>query len=195
MFVISPYIRTSQTAQPTLEKFPSVPVENWPIYEYTYLNAEQYANTTKQQRGIPSLKYFMKLDSDLNLGTGAESYNEFIQRVDNCLDKIKELDQKFIILFGHGWFIKATLWRLLQSKALLGEQEIFINEIAKKLPSSAGLLKTSLYLKKRIQNPIFPFLLFSSAVIIPNTSIVKFNLETDTGKISIMAFEFTHIHK
>ena len=37
LLVTSAYLRTRQTAQPTLARFPHVPVEAWPIEEFTYL--------------------------------------------------------------------------------------------------------------------------------------------------------------
>jgi broad specificity phosphatase PhoE len=37
LIVTSPYLRTQQTAAATIERFPNVPVEVWPIQEFTYL--------------------------------------------------------------------------------------------------------------------------------------------------------------
>jgi len=37
LIVTSPYTRTQQTAAPTIARFPGVPVEVWPIEEFTYL--------------------------------------------------------------------------------------------------------------------------------------------------------------
>ena len=33
LIVTSPYLRARQTAQPTIDRFPDVPVEEWPIQE------------------------------------------------------------------------------------------------------------------------------------------------------------------
>ena len=35
--VTSPYLRTRQRARSTIERYPDVPVEIWPIHEFTYL--------------------------------------------------------------------------------------------------------------------------------------------------------------
>jgi hypothetical protein len=40
LIVTSPYLRTHQTAAPTIERFPNVPVEVWPIQEFTYRPAQ-----------------------------------------------------------------------------------------------------------------------------------------------------------
>ena len=37
LIVTSLFLRTQQTAAPTIERFPDVPVEVWPIEEFTYL--------------------------------------------------------------------------------------------------------------------------------------------------------------
>lgn len=47
----SRYIRTQQTANPTLRKFPDIPHEVFPyIHEKTYLDAEMCANTNHAER-------------------------------------------------------------------------------------------------------------------------------------------------
>lgn len=38
LIVMSPFIRAQDTAAPTLRKFPGVPVEVWPVEEFTYLS-------------------------------------------------------------------------------------------------------------------------------------------------------------
>lgn len=44
LIVTSPYVRTQQTAQPTLERFPDVPQEEWPVQEFTYLAPHCFAH-------------------------------------------------------------------------------------------------------------------------------------------------------
>ncbi|MCL1962490.1 MAG: histidine phosphatase family protein, partial [Desulfovibrionaceae bacterium] len=45
LIVTSPYLRTRQTAAPTMERFPDVPVEVWPIEEFTYLQPSRWNGT------------------------------------------------------------------------------------------------------------------------------------------------------
>jgi 2,3-bisphosphoglycerate-dependent phosphoglycerate mutase len=45
LVVISPYLRTKQTAQPLITKFPDVSVETWEIQEFTYLATERCRGT------------------------------------------------------------------------------------------------------------------------------------------------------
>src|SRR5438477_8698923 len=39
MIVTSGYARTKLTARPTLERFPNVPHQQWPVHEFTYLHS------------------------------------------------------------------------------------------------------------------------------------------------------------
>ncbi|WP_241212739.1 MULTISPECIES: hypothetical protein [unclassified Sphingomonas] len=53
LIVTSPYLRTRQTAQATIQRFPTVPVEVWPIEEFLSppLPAERH---TQQRANAPS---------------------------------------------------------------------------------------------------------------------------------------------
>jgi broad specificity phosphatase PhoE len=45
LIVTSPFLRTQQTAAPTIERFPDVPVQVWPIEEFTYLQPSRWNGT------------------------------------------------------------------------------------------------------------------------------------------------------
>src|SRR5262245_37165828 len=46
LIVTSPYIRTQQSAEPTIRRFPMVPREQWEVQEFTYLTPARYKDTT-----------------------------------------------------------------------------------------------------------------------------------------------------
>lgn len=50
LLVTSNYVRAMQTAQSTIERFPNVPVEKWPVHEFTYLSPTLCQNSTQQTR-------------------------------------------------------------------------------------------------------------------------------------------------
>lgn len=50
LIVTSPYLRTQQTAAATIERFPNVPVEVWPIQEFTYLQPSRWNGTLSSER-------------------------------------------------------------------------------------------------------------------------------------------------
>src|SRR5262245_42062403 len=50
LIVTSPYLRAQDTATPTAARFPHVPLEVWPVQEFTYLALKRCFNTTSEQR-------------------------------------------------------------------------------------------------------------------------------------------------
>ncbi|MCL1902124.1 MAG: histidine phosphatase family protein [Alphaproteobacteria bacterium] len=108
LIVTSSYLRTRQSAAPLIEKFPDVPVEVWPIHEFDFMDPEKYAGTTFEERGIFRDEYLNRNDQDYK-GKGAqESFNDLIQRVDEFLKRLKTRQEKFIVVFSHGWFIEVV---------------------------------------------------------------------------------------
>ena len=74
LIVTSPYTRTQQTAAPTIARFPGVPVEVWPIEEFTYLQPARWNGTRSAER-MPHLeRYWSAADPDYCDGEGAESF-------------------------------------------------------------------------------------------------------------------------
>ena len=182
LFIHSPYLRTKQTGQPLFEKFPNVPIEVWPIQEYTYLPEENYYQTTTMQRYPKAQEYFRKGDPDYIAGEGAESFNQFRSRIKTTFDKLRILDSKFTVIIGHGWFMRASLWQRLRRDGLTREkrkeefhflkEKLMISTIPYKLYSLFGLRPP-----QKIMNN---FLFFSSITKIPNGTIFKF--EVDSSK-------------
>ena len=50
LILVSLYLRTQQTAQPTRDRFPTVPVQPCPIEEFTYLEPSHWNGTTRADR-------------------------------------------------------------------------------------------------------------------------------------------------
>jgi len=113
MIVVSSYIRTRETAQPLLDRYPHVPVAEWDIHEFTYLNAGFYDGTTQEHRRAPALAYWQHCAPDLTEGGGAESFNDFMRRVRAMLDRLRREALPFSAVFSHGYVLKAVIWELL----------------------------------------------------------------------------------
>ena len=180
LFIHSPYVRTKQTGQPLFDKFPDVPIEVWPIQEYTYLPEKDYYQTTTMQRYPKAQEYFRKGDPDYIAGDGAESFNQFRSRIRNTFDKLRILDSEFTIIFGHGWFMRASLWDRLRNDGLTRSmrknefdfirEKLRISFIPFTLYSLFGLRSP-----KKIMNN---FLVFSTITKIPNGTIFKFEVDS-----------------
>lgn len=110
--IVSAFLRTRQTAAPLLERHPACPVETWPVQEFTYLRPAKYAGTTAKDRSADVAAYWQRLDPAYRDGEGAETFLEFLGRVDACLTRLADRPGP-VVLFGHGQFLRGVLLRLL----------------------------------------------------------------------------------
>ena len=92
LIVTSPYLRTSQTALPTIARFSQARLEEWPVHEYTYLSLANRHNTTPQQRRPLIDAFWERCDPQYSDGEGAESFVALIARAADTLDRMKRLE-------------------------------------------------------------------------------------------------------
>ena len=109
LIVTSPYTRTRQTAAPTIARFPGVPVEVWPIEEFTYLQPARWNGTRSAER-MPHLeRYWSAADPDYCDGEGAESFGTLLRRCEAALARLAAMPaDSLAYVFGHGQFIQAA---------------------------------------------------------------------------------------
>lgn len=117
LIIVSPYVRTHLTAAPLIARHPAVPVEEWPVHEFTYLNPIHYSGTTETQRGTFAHTYWTRCDPQWNDGGGAESFAELMARIDQLEHRLSQRQETDIFVFSHGYFIKALLLRRDHPKA------------------------------------------------------------------------------
>jgi|SRR5579884_1332216 len=108
LIVTSPFLRTYETARPTLARFPAAPHEVWPVQEFTCLAPATCVNTTAQQRHPRVRAFWNHGDPEHIDGHGAESFAQMLERVYAMLDRLEELDCGLVAVFSHGQFIRAT---------------------------------------------------------------------------------------
>lgn len=108
IIITSPYTRARQTAEPTIKKYSSVPVEIWPeIQEFTSLSPVRCYKTNREQRRPWVQEYWKNMDPYYNDGDGAESFAYLIERAEKALEKLMKLPYENIVLFSHGQFMVA----------------------------------------------------------------------------------------
>lgn len=107
LIVMSPFIRTQLTAAPTIAHFPGAAQEIWPIQEISYLDEEKYSNTTVEERRPAAEAFWKRRDADYIDGIGAESINQFLNRVHDMVARLEKAPQERIAVFGHGLFFHA----------------------------------------------------------------------------------------
>jgi broad specificity phosphatase PhoE len=111
LVVTSPYIRARETAAPLCEKL-QLKADVWPVQEWTFLDTTQYSNTTHDQR-LPAVQaFFDRADPIYVEGGESESFASLVGRIDTFLKRLQTVNRKRVVVFTHGYFIKALVWRL-----------------------------------------------------------------------------------
>ena len=109
LIVTSPYLRTQQTAAPTIERFPGAPVEVWPIEEFTYLQPSRWNGTLSAERMPHIVRYWETADPTYCDGAGAESFEMLLRRAEEALERLEaQPENALVYLFSHGQFIQAV---------------------------------------------------------------------------------------
>ncbi len=122
LIVVSAYLRTQQTAEPTMRRFPEVPVETWPVQEFTYLSPSRCIDTTAEQRQPVVEAYWHRCDPDHDDGPGAESFSAMLGRVRDLQDRLARHPAGCIAVFTHGQVMQAL--RLLDMHPTMGDREL-----------------------------------------------------------------------
>ncbi len=106
LIVVSPYRRTLDTAKPLIEAYPSVPVETWPIEEFSYLAPARANGTSWVERKPIVAEYWQRADPAYVDGAGAESFVHFVGRLRAFHQRLWRCDGR-VVVFGHGHFLRA----------------------------------------------------------------------------------------
>lgn len=112
LIVSSPFLRARETAAPTARRFPSVPLEVWPVQEFTYLAPSRCVNTTGDRRKPWTDAYWQAADPHKVDGPGAESFADLVARARAASDRITSLPYKSVALFSHGLFMRVIRWQM-----------------------------------------------------------------------------------
>lgn len=106
LIVLSKYLRTHQTAKPLIDSLPHIPVEKWNnVHEFTYLNQARCSNMSSIERRPIVNEYWDRNDPYYKDGGNAESFHEFINRIESSIYQIKNSTEYNIMIFSHGQFI------------------------------------------------------------------------------------------
>jgi len=117
LIVASPFLRTQQTAAPTIERFSDVPVEVWPIEEFTYLQPSRWNGTLTADRAPHLERYWGAADPAYCDGEGAESFGTLLRRAEAALTRLAALSSPGpIYVFSHGQFIQAVRAVIVQAE-------------------------------------------------------------------------------
>jgi broad specificity phosphatase PhoE len=161
LIVTSPYLRAKQTAQPTIEGFPTCPHAEWQVQEFDYLASATKPDVllesgTTQEVLQLCKAYWQRRDPYYSDGAGAESFADLMQRVVAMLKQLQQLEAKTILVFSHSGFIRAVLWSSLMSQPEVSPKMMdkfyhFINSI--RIPNGA-IIKLQLQNQEKFFSPI-----------------------------------------
>jgi broad specificity phosphatase PhoE len=114
LFITSPFLRAQQTSEPLRKRFPNVPVEEWPIQEFSFLNPVLYEGTSEADRESHVLAYWQREDPAYIHGAEAESFTLFLGRAREAIRRLAARDPGgCIVVFTHGFFMQAIRLVLL----------------------------------------------------------------------------------
>jgi 2,3-bisphosphoglycerate-dependent phosphoglycerate mutase len=163
LIIVSPYLRSQQTAAPLINILPETPTEILTIQEFTYLSISRTRGTTHEQRKPLVEEFWKRGDPHFCDGEQAESLAEFFYRVENFLRQMSERAFELAFAFTHEQFIKALIWEVLQPAKVFDEK--FMSDFQR----------------------------FMNSFAVPNTAIMKLKIEENgefyIGKIAVSYLE------
>lgn len=110
LIVVSPFRRAQETAAPFRRRFAIALVEEWPVQEFTFLSPTRCGTSSAEERRPFVEAYWKTATPATNDGPGAESFQDFIARVQTALVKLRNLPEQAILVVCHEQVIKATMW-------------------------------------------------------------------------------------
>lgn len=105
-----------------MRRFPDVPVETWPVQEFTYLSPSRCIDTTAEQRRPQVEAYWHRCDPDHDDGPGAESFSAMLGRVRDLQNRLVAHPAGRIAVFTHGQVMQA--FRLLDMHPAMSHREL-----------------------------------------------------------------------
>ncbi|MCU1223721.1 MAG: Phosphoglycerate mutase [Edaphobacter sp.] len=126
LFIRSSFLRAQQTSEPLLKRFPEVPVEEWPIHEFTYLEPTRHNGTAEEQQ-LPHIhEYWARRDPAYIDGPNAESFSLFLGRARDAIKRLIQLPPSdCVVVFTHGLLMQAIRLLLLFPDAT--DTELMLN--------------------------------------------------------------------
>lgn len=107
--ICSRYIRTIETAEPLIKRFPESEIHLWTdTHEFQPLDSKRHIGILKEQNEDLHRLYWRRLDPLYNDGGNAESFKNFVERVSSSILKMRHL-RGVNYIFTHRNFIRCAL--------------------------------------------------------------------------------------
>lgn len=116
LIIVSGFLRAKQTADPLIKSLPLAEVENWNVHEFTYLSPLRCGHSTMAERKPLVEEFWRRSEIDYCDGDGAESFEEFIGRIRETIENLRNSKHQSILIISHGQFIRGLIWLLLTER-------------------------------------------------------------------------------
>src|SRR3984893_6306996 len=108
LLVTSPFLRAQQTSEPLRQRFPDVPVEKWPIQEFSFLNPALHRGTSEVDRESHVIAYWQREDPAYIDGPEAEAFPLLLDRSREAIRRLVSSNPGgCVVIFTHGFFMQA----------------------------------------------------------------------------------------
>lgn len=103
--IVSKFLRTQETAEPLLQKYPEIETHLWlDTHEFDYLDRKDFVGKPKEEFELHAKKFWENSDPEKKDLDRLESFREFTDRVHKAILRMNNLD-KVNYIFTHGHFI------------------------------------------------------------------------------------------
>lgn len=127
--IVSKFIRTIETAEPTIRKFPDTETHLWlETHEFSYLDKKNLAELTVEKLRERAQGYWEQNDPFHKDGLNQESFGEFTERVNSLILKMKKLDG-VNFMFSHGLVIRLLKILFTEYRGVFEKQKIEQGEV------------------------------------------------------------------
>jgi broad specificity phosphatase PhoE len=111
--IMSPYLRSKQFALPTINRYPSSQVFEWPVHSLVCVSPTRCKNTSFEERREFVAEYWRRCDPFYVDGFDAESFADFLVRIQEFLQQLQAIGNLYVIVFTHQIFMQGVLGCLL----------------------------------------------------------------------------------
>lgn len=115
LIIHSKLTRTKETADFTIQRFFNATVQQWCVQEFNYLGENNATIIEKQKRKHNKKNYWSQKNPNYRFNDQAESFFDFLDRVESFVTKIIESNSNAIVVFSHKYFIKGVLWHSIMN--------------------------------------------------------------------------------
>jgi probable phosphoglycerate mutase len=113
LLICSDTERACATLHPLHQHFPTAQMETWAVHEFNWMVLERFATLTEETLIPLAEAYWNRGDPQYSDGDGAESFAEYLNRLQRVRAQLNQTDATTIVLISHGMFIRAMLWYTL----------------------------------------------------------------------------------